>query len=68
MHNAQLHSKNVKRETYILYTYHIVYIDLHYTITSYNTHIPNLHIYTFIYIYGIGVKSGPHGAAASATC
>ena len=22
----------------------------------------------YIYIYGIGVKSGPHGAAASATC
>ena len=21
-----------------------------------------------VYIYGIGVKSGPHGAAASATC
>ena len=21
-----------------------------------------------LYIYGIGVKSGPHGAAASATC
>ena len=25
-------------------------------------------MYIYIYIYGIGVKSGPHGAAASATC
>ena len=25
-------------------------------------------MYIYIYTYGIGVKSGPHGAAASATC
>ena len=28
----------------------------------------NVNVNIYIYIYGIGAISGPHGAAASATC